>query len=453
MRVSTMKKHHKLAFFLLFLLLAAPGARAKDKGGFSGMFDGGIGFGAIAEDYFVRLSVGAAFQFDDIGFGVQVPLNLRAIDNAPIQDSVIRQEDWDEYSDFFKILRYFQYGFPRDPYYVRVGELAGVSLGHGTIVSNYYNVVDVNHYKMGVRATVDVGYGGAELLLDHIAPPNIMGLRGFVRPFTFFDTAKIFKSVTTGLVFVADFHAPTTVKVDAQGVPIVDDAGLERSSSEAVLLYGWDLDWEVYSNSWVSIVPYFDLMFLEDEGVGTHLGTFVNFRLPADIRIDTRFEWRFASEGYQPTYIDSIYEIERWRFITGPKITDVRAGLAAAGSDRHGFFGSLDFHVGDYVTVGAMYEDYQGPDNANFTARLDLPYISIVKLSAFYTKRNFDDAEDLGSLDNALLVALARFKVYGPLYVYGEYARQWHIVEDGPDKGQYETVDNYGFGAGAEIRF
>ena len=446
-----MKKNLLLLSVLLATLVGGP-ARAQE-GGFSGQFDGNAGFGAISEDYYVRIGLGAAFQFDKIGFGVQVPLNLRVIDNAPEQGDVIRKEDWDEYSDFFKIIRYFQYGFPNEPYYVRVGELAGVSMGHGTVVSNYYNVVDVNHYKMGIRSTIDVGYGGGEVLVDHIAPPNIVGLRGFVRPFTFFKTEKIFKSVTTGLLFVGDFAAPTALKKDAAGTPVVENAGLVAASTEPVMVWGWDLDWEVYSNDWISIVPYFDLMFLETDGAGTHLGTFLNFRLPADIRIDTRWEWRFVSAGYQPTYFDSIYEIERWRFIRDPKITDIRAGLAATNSDRHGFFGDIAFHVKTYVTVGASYEDYQGPDNANFTARLDLPYISIVKLSAFYTKRNFDDAEDLGSLDNALLVALARFQVFGPLYVFGEYARQWHLIEDGGGKGQYETVDNFGFGAGAEINF
>lgn len=422
--------------------------------GFEGQFDGGLGFGGIAEDWFVKVSVGAAFQFDKIGFGVQVPLNFRAIDYEPEQDSVIREEDWDEVGDFFKILRYFQYGFPNEPYYVRVGELTGVSIGHGTVVNSYYNVVDVNHYKMGIRSTIDVGYGGVEVMIDHVAPPNLLAIRPFVRPFTFFPTADIFKKVTTGLVFAADFDAPTALKVDAGGVPVIEEAGPVREASEPVILWGWDLDWEVFSNEWVAIIPFFDVMVLGDEGAGTHLGTFINFSLPANIHIDTRIEWRFASKGYQPTYISPIYEIERWRFVQGPKITDVRAGFAGADSDRHGLLGSLTFRVDKWVTVTAAYEDYQGPDNANFTARLELPWIAdVVQAAAYWTKRNFDDAEDLGSLDNALLIAMLRVKVYDPLYLWAEYSRQWHVDETGTDRGEYETVDNFGGGVGVHVGF
>lgn len=434
---------------LLAVLIATPSARA-----FEGQFDGGLGFGGIAEDWFVKVAVGAAFQFDKIGFGVQVPLNFRAIDYEPEQDSVIREEDWDEVGDFFKILRYFQYGFPNEPYYVRVGELAGVSIGHGTVVSSYYNVVDINHYKMGIRSTIDVGYGGVEVMIDHVAPPNILAIRPFVRPFTFFKTADIFKKVTTGITVAADFDAPTALEVDANGVPVLENAGPVRADSEPVVIWGWDIDWQVFANEWVAVIPFFDVMVLEDEGAGTHLGTFVNFTLPADIHIDTRIEWRFASEGYQPMYISPIYEIERWRFIQGPKIADVRAGLAGADRDRHGMLADLAFRVDKWVTVAATYEDYQGPDNANFTARLELPWIAnYVQAAAFWTKRNFDDAEDLGSLDDALLVAMLRVKVYDPIYLWGEYSRQWHVDETGGDRGEYETVDNFGGGVGVDVRF
>lgn len=412
-----------------------------------GEVDAGLGFGAIAEDYFVRMRLAAAFQFDKFGFGVQVPMNFRVVDNAPSGEGVIRDEDWDEFSDYLKILRYVQYGFPSEPVYVRLGELAGVSLGHQTVVDRYYNVVDVNHYKMGIRATVDVGYGGAELLVDHVAPPNLFGLRGFVRPLTFFETDELYKRFTVGLTFVADFVAPTELEVDDNNRLETENRSLLRERSAVAAIYGLDFDWEVVRTDLLSVIPYFDVMFLNGAGVGTHLGAMLNFRFPNDIRLNSRLEWRFASAHYQPSYFNSIYEIERWAFLSGPKLDDVVNG--ANRDARHGAIGQLDFHVGNYLTVGATYEDYEGPDNSNLTLRLDLPTIYIARLSAYYAKRNFDSFSDIGDLDNAMLVALAKVDVYAPFYVSAEYARQWHLM----DSGKYKTVNNWGIGGGVAFRF
>lgn len=412
-----------------------------------GEVDAALGFGGIAEDYFVRLRLGAAFQFDKFGFGIQAPMNLRVKDNAPTGEGVLRNEDWDEFSDYLKILRYVQYGFPSEPVYVRLGELAGVSLGHQTVVDRYYNVVDINHYKMGIRATVDMDYGGVEVLLDHIAPPNLFGLRGFVRPLTFFETDEIFKRFTVGLTFAADFVAPTELETDANNRLETENRHLIRDNSAVAAIYGLDMDWEVVRTELFSVIPYFDVLFLNGAGVGTHLGTMLNFRFPENFRLNSRLEWRFASAHYQPNYFNSIYEIERWSFLSGPKLDDVLNG--ANRQSRHGAIGQLEFHLGNYLTVSGTYEDYQGANNSNLTLRLDLPTIYVVRLSAYYAKRNFDSFSDLGNLDNTMLVTLAKVDVIGPVYVSAEYARQWHLDDD----GHYDTVNNWAIGAGVSFRF
>jgi hypothetical protein len=227
----------------------------------------------------------------------------------------------------------------------------------------------------------------------------------------------------------------------------VERTRLQPTRTGTAAFYGWDIDWEVFALDWVSITPFVDLVGFNDEGFGSHLGVFINFTLPEEVQIFTRWEWRYASKAYQPNYFNSLYEVERWSFLGAPKLFQVREDSTR--EDRHGFYGSLDVDIGGYVSAGATYEDYQGENNSNFTARISLPYISFVKAALYYTKRNFDDIDDLGELDGALLVALARFKVWGPVYVSTEYARQWRLQDD----GNYETTDNWSVGAGAEFNF
>lgn len=425
--------------------LLLPESRPNDS---LGQLDIGLGFGQIDDDYFVRLRAGMVFNFDPVQFGIQVPLNFRVIDESPKTNDVVRTEDWDEFSDYLKLLRFVQWGRYSDPTYARIGELTGISMGHGTVVDRYYNVITVDNYKMGLHTRLDFGYGGLEFMADHVAPPNLVGLRGFIRPGAIAGTTSdILAKPTVGVFVVGDFDAPTLLSTRADGSLRTDTTKLRAAETGAATFYGLDFDWEVFANEHVALKPYFDLVGFNDEGAGTHLGLMSNFYLPSDVRLDTRIEWRFATENYQPAYFNPMYEVERFSFLGAPKLAAVRNG--APGGERHGFYGSIDLDIGGYINAGVTYEDYQGSNNSNFLARVSLPYIAFVKFAAFYTKRNFSEAADLGNLDNALLVALARFKIWGPLYASAEYARQWRLQED----GAYETTNNWNLGAGAEFTF
>ena len=56
-------------------------------------------------------------------------------------------------------------------------------------------------------------------------------------------------------------------------------------------------------------------------------------------------------------------------------------------------------------------------------------------------------------LDGGLLVADAKWRAYGPLFVYARYSREWHLKKEGNDKGHYETINDYDIGVGAQFTF
>ena len=425
--------------------------------------EGGLGFGAVEEDLFFTFNFGTAFQFSKWSLGVQIPLRFRIHDEAPLckDDCVLRTEDWDEFHDYLRILRYLQYGAPRDPFYLRVGEFNGVSMGHATVVDRYYNVVDLNHYKLGLRTTVDFGYGGVEFLVDDIAPPSIVGLRTYFRPMTVFSTDPLpvgeesdaLQRIATGLFFVGDLSAPS-------GVLTADSTENPISSQKAqAVFYGWDVEWEIIATKMLEVVPYLDVVGFNGLGMGTHLGSFVNVHMPLDMHLDTRLEYRFATAHYQPSYFNSLYEIERFSFpsaegVFRTKFDHFEGAVGDEGLEsRHGVLGSLDYRWGTYLAVGGTYEDYPGDGNANLTLRTALPYIFGFKFAAQYTKRNFDNLSEVFDLDGALLVASARYMVYGPGFVSANYAQQWHLVTDENGETGYESTSAWSLGGGVELAF
>ncbi|MEL6180918.1 MAG: hypothetical protein AAFS10_18300, partial [Myxococcota bacterium] len=130
-----------------------------------------LGIGQIDEDIFFATTATAAFEFEvakaacrgwfpELGseppdacrsplrLALQLPLRLRLADREPEDNDLIRAEDWDEVAEFMRVVRLAEYGVPDDPLYVRAGELSGATLGHGTIMNRYYNVIDVDHYQL-----------------------------------------------------------------------------------------------------------------------------------------------------------------------------------------------------------------------------------------------------------------------------------------------------------------
>ena len=72
---------------------------AQSTGGDSSSFMAGATFGQIGDDVYMQISPRFEFSAGKWGFGLQVPLNLLVWEYQD-DSTVIRQEDWDEPSDF-----------------------------------------------------------------------------------------------------------------------------------------------------------------------------------------------------------------------------------------------------------------------------------------------------------------------------------------------------------------
>lgn len=434
----------------------------------------GIGVSAakIGEDWWAQLGLSLLVRFPELTlaedsdtFGGDVtgdlrllfyaPLQFLIADRAPNDEDFFRDEAWDEPAEFMRILRVIEYGQPWGGVYWRGGELVNVRIGHRSIVDNYANSLDVDHFQWGLHVNTNTVYGGTETLIDNVANPDLIGSRFYVRPMAFVDRSSWWNRLAVGLSLFGDVDAPARLQTDAAGqyVPARDGGfRVERDLATGVL--GFDAELAAVQTERVNVTPYTDVNTHLGRGAGWHLGVFNGFGLTDTVTLDLRAEYRLLGRNYVPTYFGPLYEIERWayRALPGaptrlPKLQWLRTGQE--NELRHGWLVESGLDVRRILRISAAWEDYTGPDNSTAWVRLEVPALDIVQFAAWYVNTRFDGAKEFFDLQNALAIAEARVMLTSWLYVTGQVNRRWQLDSD----GQYEPVDDFAIGAGASFTF
>lgn len=454
----------------------------------NGALTGELGFGGLGEDYFLTLSVGFNFDRDDYGFGVQVPLRLRIWDRDPKNDAdyggVLRREDWDQPSDYLRILRYVYIGQAdkRGPYYVRVGELSALSVGHGTIMHRYFNGIDANKWRTGVNVAVNVDAYHGEVMLGDLLDPYLVGMRFSMRPFDAVNPEKETRNpwlsrLVVGHSLFLDGKAPIAYARDAGGQIVRTDQGTPEVSRErALLVLGLvDVAYEVLDTELLRITPYMDINKITQvhHGWGWHLGILYNLKLPLgfdDFVADARTEFRFVSSDYVGPYFNPVYEIERYQHldpaseVAQPKLLYLCGGDpscdVAVGGPRAGWYFEARAGLPQWFFVGAEYLDYAGPRaDGQFRVSLEVPALEFVQLSAYYFRVNVEGPGDLFAIDDkSAIVAQAKVPLYWVFTLNLRWWRVWRSCGNAgtvcEDAGEgYQSVDDWSVGVGASFTF
>jgi hypothetical protein len=432
-------------------------------------FGGELMFGKLAEDYYLSLALRLNFDREMWGVGVQVPLRFRLIDRDPKTNDfggILRREDWDEVSDFLRIIRYVYVGQAdkKGPFYVRIGELSGLTVGHGTIMYRYFNGLDRDVWHTGFNGALNVGAFGAETVVGDVVDPYVIGARFTVKPLELaYGEGFFWEKLVVGASIIGDARAPyelqmigtSSVALDEHSHPVV-------AAKRPMAIFGIDVGLEVFSNELFSITPYIDLnkMSRVDYGWGLHMGILWQLRFPLlidTLTIDARTEYRRVSGDYIGPYFNTAYEIERYQEFnarnTGvmrPKLYNlINSGLES----RNGVFFDLLAGLPEFVFVGGEFIDYDG-GHADGTLRLSLeiPALEVVQLSAFYYRVGISGAEDLFALDDrSAVVAQVSIPLYYVFSLQARFIRVWEA--DPAQAGQFNAVDEYSFGVGFSLEF
>lgn len=441
--------------------------------GQSGIFLGAAFNRIVGEGNYARTVVNTDFAIGPVGLGLSLPLNLliqpdKGVNRDDITYSgILRKRDWDEPQDFVKFMRYLRYGHKRDPVYLLAGQLWGATIGHGTLVNRYANSLNLDHPKLGVAFDLNSDFAGIETLADHVGDPALLAGRFYLRPFG--DT-PIARGWAIGASFATDRTAPRRLALlpagglqqDAQGNPIV-------AASDAVWAGGVDTEFEVLHNSLISLIPYVDLNRIAGAGNGLHAGVLADIYLPVPlltVNVTTRLEYRMMQAGYIPEYFDQTYDLGRVQYVGAcpgglavcPKYVTAQAARNAPGVDptsidRKGYYGELALGFAGVLQLGGLYQDYQGdPNGASLGLFLSLPKFELIKMSAYYLRKNmksgFGDAFKLD--ERSLLAASLAYKLVGPIYVRVDYSRRWQLQ---PGATQIKAVDNFQAGIATFVSF
>lgn len=476
-------------------------------------FGGEAGFGRIGEDYFLSLTLALNLNWENWGFGLQAPLRLRLIDENPQSDDFLvglRREDWDDPSDYLRILRYVYLGRPdkRGPFYIRLGELESTTIGHGTIMNRYQNRVDVNRIQTGLEAAFSVGPFIGEMVVGDLLDPRLVGVRGAIRPFDLFGRRSAPVRVPApspgeegppngapaeaapqekdsgsgwghgfivGSSFFIDANAPLTLQTDADGLPLLDDDGTPLVDREtALMVIGVvEVSYELIDTDFLQITPYSDLNKMTEVagGWGWHLGVLYGLRvplIPVTFEASARTEVRHVSGDYMSPYFDTVYEIERFQRLssggglTQPKLLSLCGGrdpsCPANGSPRTGYYFELGAGLENIINVSGEYLDYSGPRaDGRFRLAAGIPLLRFLRLSAFYLRVNIDGPSDLFAIDDrSAIVAQASIPLYGFLDLRLRWWRVWRscgesdVTCEGDSQG-FQSVDDWNVSLGFQF--
>lgn len=446
---------------------------------------GEAGLGAIGDDLFLNLTLAFNFDRENWGFGLQVPLRLRLIDRAPKTDDFfagLRREDWDDPSDYLRVLRYVYVGRPdkRGPFYIRLGALEATTIGHGTIMDRYRNRIDVNRLQTGLEAAFSIGPFMGELVVGDLLDPRLVGVRAALRPFALFvhpdrPVATVPRPTdeagqtaggggpggdrrtasepaggsgwahrfVVGSSFFIDATAPLTLQTDGGGLVVLDGDGTPRvDRTRALMVIGVaEVSYALVDTDILTLTPYSDLNKITAVagGWGWHLGVLYGLRVPlvpVTFSATARTELRHVSGDYIGPYFDTVYEIERFQRlssaggITQPKLLNLCGGVETCpptGVPRTGYFFELGAGLDNIINVSGEYLDYSGPRaDGRFRLAVGIPLLRFVRFSAFYLRVNIDGPGDLFAIDDrSAIVAQAAIPVYGFADVRLRWSRVW----------------------------
>src|SRR4030095_7094301 len=110
----------------------------------------------------------------------------------------LRREDWDEASDFAKIIRNIQVGGQEQPFYMSLSRLYDQSFGHGTSVRHYNPNIDYDTARLGANLDFSKAALGLPAMANALVRPDVVGVLGFVRPLRPFSNNVLLRSLSFG---------------------------------------------------------------------------------------------------------------------------------------------------------------------------------------------------------------------------------------------------------------
>jgi len=362
-----------------------------------GQFTGGAGLTWIDGEPHYTIALAPELSFANFGVGLDLRLTFDPEGN-------IREESFNEFSDYMSIIRYIRYGLKNDPVYIKLGALDYHTMGHGSIMYLYNNSPSFDTRKTGLVFDIDFGDFGFESIYSSFGEAGVFGLRGYVRPLHYTSLAPIpvIGDLEIGLTYATDFHEYAGVTKGSFN----DTTNQFNVSSDAgsISIVGFDIGLPVLSGSFADVTFYYDYNKIIDFGSGSATGIIAQLNPLGLVQATAKLERRFNGDEYIPSYFNSFHEIERFRVIN--KETGVFQSkaqmLAGLRNNDDGWYGELGINALGLLYVIGSYQRLDKTPNSGILhlgseiAPEEAPFV----LRAGYDKINIRSEEDIFTLDD-----------------------------------------------------
>lgn len=195
-------KSIRLMFLILMLSLSTALMAQEGEGGGSVTGDSGVAgmnqeqspygyaiggiFGAVTIDGMNYQQIGLRPEVKLWKLGIGLDINLLFDDEGKV-----REEDWDDWKDYLDKIYYIRWGQKGDLFYFRYGGLTVTTLGYGTLITGYTNMLEYPTYKrQGLELGVETQYMGMEFIANDLKelsgrnPAFMGGGRIYIKPFS-----------------------------------------------------------------------------------------------------------------------------------------------------------------------------------------------------------------------------------------------------------------------------
>jgi|LSQX01.1.fsa_nt_gb hypothetical protein len=381
-------------------------------------------FGAIGEDLFLMLHAEQSFAHKGFLLQLSAPLRFRVRDNAPSDSPGLREQDWDQASDWARIVRMLSFQHQRDDLRIslELGELNGVSMGHGALIGQYFNSTDMDYYQGGLDVDVQISHLGVSFFMSNVVEPALFAGRLETAPLAWFLDAPMAQRFALGMTLFGD-----------RGVP---HRALETGRT-ALVVVGFDAAFRFVDLPRAFTSVYVDWGVMDGSG-GVHLGLAGTFLLSEnrDIRLSAQAEYRYAGEDYYPAFVNPFYDYNRHWFSVDE------------GTGMHNTFAEhlANPRMDTKNAHGLMLESRMNfGTKTNFLIRYDYlnrhrPHWLLLQLSITPTPRWFvngfyagqDIAGGAGIFSGEALMGLAIGQQFlGPLRWFAEWQRRFRSIATG----------------------
>lgn len=435
-------------------------------------------YGLISPEFDLRIK--------KFGLGLQLPLRIRLYDNSkelfdgalfPDGFSGFRWEDYDEFSEILRVVRYLSYGSKEDNFYLNLSSESAVTIGHGGVVRRYLPNVDVDRGRLAAQFDAYGKYGGVETFVgDLLRPDSLFGVLAFAKPMGN-SNELLLQRLSFGLHYTADLNAPYELDPTQDGVKGGGEApttpGVKQSLAAHVA--GVSVETKVLKTQNVDLKPWIDVSWLFAPGSkelgarssgsgGLTLGMLGRFNFAENEHaIRTIAEGRVFGGNYLPGYFDSTYQVQRFNYLTGkakPNLETKLHDLLNRERDVHfGYYLEFQYAWVRNFAFTAAWEDSTAEGGTNLVLHLEVPTFKYLKLFTTLQQRSvardqvfdiFRDTSGQLASDNTLIFAGARLRALPFLFFNARVYRAWQF--DPSD--QYRSYRNVeGFEIDMELGF